>query len=520
MPNVWAKDKNFLPAQDPTFTMRASCLQFVMGPETFRAHDDWCYRKLDGSTWVSYCPELRVGWIIDADGGLWGLLGLAVETLEDKADPLVQIAWTRSADVAELYASWAGRWVFIGWGQVHIDASGLLGCFYGKAPGNQTWVSSSPALLARILSPDALPTVDPRPLRYEVGISWFTPPRSRLAEMHRLLPSQVIELNTGSVRPRPLMPPIDPSRVYDETLELLKNSLVTTLQRLPTEGSRPWLGLTAGFDSRLILAIAYSAGIDVMPFTRVSARMSLADRLLPPKLAQECGYEHMFLRGQRKANPDRKYLVAEHSAGHVSDGDAEPFIQSVQDSLEGISFGGHGFAVASGFAALRLLPDTVNDSEIGAMQIARVFQEPTSSTATAGVRDWLEWAIAHPHEHLDWRDRFFIEQRQGGWLSSKEQVYDLTWLERFPILNAARNYALLLGLEEDQRLGSLLQVELIRRIAPEVLKYPFNPNNGYFGILQTIAIKSSDDPLYAYRKVAGKLRRMWHFLSSRSCDKG
>lgn len=377
------------------------------------------------------------------------------------------------------------------------------------------WVSSSPALLARILSPDAPPTMDPQQLRYEVGLSWFTPPLSRFAEMRRLLPSQIVELNTGSVRPRPLMPPIEHSRGYDETLALLKRSLVTALQRLPTEASRPWLGLTAGFDSRLILAIARCAGIDVMPFTRVSARMSLADRVLPPLLAHECGYEHIFLRGRRKANPDRKHLVAEHSAGHVSDGDAEPFIQSVRDSLEGISFGGHGFAIASGFADLRLLPDTVSDPEIGAAQIARVFREPTTSSATAGVRDWLEWALEHPHEHLDWRDRFFIEQRQAGWLSSKEQVYDLTRLERFPILNAARNYALLLGLEEDQRLGSLIQVELIRRIAPELLKYPFNPNDGYFGIIRATTIKSSDDPLYVYRKVAGKLRRMWRFLSSR-----
>lgn len=512
--NVWAKDEKFLPAQDPTFTMRLHRRQFVIGPEAFRAHDDWCCRQLEASTWASYCPELRAGWTSDADGALWGLFGLAVETLEDKAEPLAEIARTRSADVPDLYASWAGRWVLLGRGQVHMDASGLLGCFYGKAPSNQTWVSSSPALLARILSPDALPAVDPRPLLYEVGISWFTPPRSRFAGMHRLLPSQVIELNTGSIRPRPLMPPIDPARGYDETLELLKQSLVTALRRLPTKGRRLWLGLTAGFDSRLMLAIARCASIDVMPFTRVAARMSVADRVLPPLLAHELGYDHIFIRG-RKGNPDSKHFVAEHSAGHLSDGDAKPFIQGVRDCLEGISFGGHGFAVASGFVDLRLLPDTVNDPKIGAVQIARVFREPETSTATAGVRDWLEWVIENPQEHLDWRDRFFIEQRQAGWLSSKEQLYDLSKLERFPVLNAARNYTLLLGLEESQRLGSLAQVELIRRLAPQLLNYPFNPQDQYFGILRVTAVKSSDDPLYVYRKVAGKLRRMWRSLSSR-----
>ena len=54
-------------------------------------------------------------------------------------------------------------------------------------------------------------------------------------------------------------------------------------------------------------------------------------------------------------------------------------------------------------------------------------------------------------------------------------------LERFPVLNAARNYSLLLSLQQSQRLGSLVQVELIRQLAPELLKYPCNPPDEYFG---------------------------------------
>lgn len=481
---------------EPKFVMRSHRRQFVIGSKPFHVYEDWCCHSLDASTWISYCPELRAGWTRDADGVNWVLLGLAVETIENKPDPLVQIAQTKTIDIPTLYPSWAGRWVLIGRG-IHIDASGLLGCFYGTVD-NQTWVSSSPALLAKILGVDV---VTDSPLRYEVGISWFAPPRSRFAQMYRLLPSQVLELNTGNIHPRPLMPPIDPTRSYND-LDLLQNALVTAMQRLPDK-SKLWLGLTAGFDSRLILAIARCAKIDVMPFTRITKRMSVADRVLPPKLAHECGYEHIFMRGSN--NRDRQHLVAEHSADHVSQGDAEPFIQGVRDNLSGISFGGHGFSVASGFGDLRLLPDTVTDAEIGANQIAQVFQ--ANNSAIPGLRDWLAWVIQHPQENLDWRDRFFLEQRQAGWLSSKEQLYDLVKLERFPILNAARNYSLLLGFPENQRLGSKLQVEMIRRLAPALLKYPFNPPNEYFGI-RAIAIKSADDPLYLWRRVIGKLSRI------------
>ncbi len=479
--------------------------QYVIGTKPFLPYKNWYSRQLDSSTWLSYCPELRAGFTRDADGICWGLLGLAVETLEDKLEPLAEIARTPSTKVPELYPSWAGRWVLLGQGQVHMDASGLLGCFYGMTPDNQMWVSSSPALLASILSSESSPAVDSRSLRYETGISWFTPPRSRLIGIKRLLPSQVLDLKDGSIRPRPLMPPIDPSLGFDKTLELVKRSLVTALRRLPkqAEGSQLWLGLTAGFDSRLLLAIARCAGMDFLPFTRISPRMSVADRLLPPKLARECGYKHVFLRNRKhKYNLERKQLVAEHTASHVSDGDAEPFITGVRDGMEGISFGGHGWAIASGFFKLRQLPDTVDDSQIGAEQIARLFGEPANSNAAAGLRDWLEWLLEYPQMHLDWRDRFFLEQRQAGWLSSKEQLYDLTQLERFPILNAARNYALLLGLEESQRLGSLVQEELIRQLAPELLKYPFNPPDNYFGTLRAIAIEFRDYPLSGYQKMA------------------
>ncbi len=388
--------------------------QFVIGKKPFLPYKNWCSHQLDSSICLSYCPDLRAGFTRDADGVCWGLLGLAVETLEDKLEPLAEIARTSSAQVPELYPSWVGRWVLLGQGQVHMDASGLLGCFYGMTPDNQMWVSSSPTLLSSILFLDNSPTIDCRSLQFEKGISWVTAPRSRFLGIKRLLPSQVIDLKEDSIQPRSLMPPINPSLDFDKTLELVKSSLVTTLKRLSEEAknNQLWLGLTAGFDSRLSLAIARCAGIDLTPFTRIYPWMSMADRLFPPKLAQECGYKHVFLGNSKPKNnfiSERKQLVAEHSANHVSDGDVGPFITGVRDGMEGISFGGHGWAIASGFGQLRQLPNTIDNTRITAEHIAELFGEPINSSAVDGLCDWLEWIMEHPQQHLDWRDRFYLE---------------------------------------------------------------------------------------------------------------
>ena len=170
------------------------------------------------------------------------------------------------------------------------------------------------------------------------------------------------------------------------------------------------------------------------------------------------------------------------------------------------------FAIASGFYKLRDLPEALTNATAGAQQIASLFQEPLTSTATAGLQEWLEWVIAHPEPHLDWRDRFFLEQRQAGWLSAKEQLYDLADLERFPILNCARLYSLLLSIPAEQRLGSKIQTALIQRVFPQLMQYPFNPEDLYFGLWRVLRSKAADLPVYMTGKMISKLRGMWRAL--------
>lgn len=492
-------------------SLRPHRRQFIVGSTPCRPYEDWRCYALDHTTWISYCPDLRVASTQDTDGVTWMLIGLAVETLEQrKADSLEQIAQSSSAQVPALYPSWTGRWMLIGNGDIHLDASGSLGCFYGTDDSGH-WMSSSPALLAHLLEAEIPLLKDTQELHYCAKISWFTPPHSRFAAIKRLLPSQILQLKDGTVRSRPILPTIDPAIDYDTALKLLKDSMITALQRLSKSGEKLWLGLSAGFDSRLVLAMAQAAEIDLMPFTRLTGRMSVADQLLPPQLARSCGYDHTFIRGGKRQS-DRLWYVEAHSAGHVSEGDAEPFLQGVRDTLEGIALGGQGFGVGKVLA--RNFPATVGEPETTARLIAAVArQKPRRSGAVAGLQSWLDWVLQTPHPGLDWRDRFYIEQRLAGWQSSKEQLYDLTGPERFFIINSAWSYALLLSIEAERRVGCLHHVDLIRRTAPQLLEYPLNPRDRHFGIFRAIFAKARY-PGYLYQKVAGKLLWAWQTVVS------
>jgi hypothetical protein len=484
--------------------------QLVVGPEPFGAELAWRSVQLDAGTWVSHCAALRSGTARDADGVKWVLLGLATQTRADAPSPLDQIAAARSSAVPELYADWAGRWLLVGGGGVHLDASGLLGCFYGKDASGRAWASSSPALIEDAISPACPLPRDPRPLIYERGLSWFVPPRSGLEGVRRLLPSQVLDLGEGHVRPRPLLPPIDPGRGYGRTLELLGDALVVAMQRLPPTPKPLWLLLSSGLDSRIVLAAAERAGIPFVPFTRISTRMSPGDRLIPPQLARALGRDlvvhRQTRRRRRKLRTERLPLVVAHSAGHVSEEDAQPLLHGTRDRLEGIAAGGVAFGVGKALERGKL-PPYVGDPAESAGGLAELLGEQADSTGAAGLREWLEWVVRTPQDNLDWRDRFYIEQRLSGWQSSKEQVYDMVPLERFHPINSARCYALLLEIDESIRHARRHQRDLVEQLCPALAGYPWNPSARELGVTRVAAVKLRDHPAALLRLVWRRMRQ-------------
>ena len=457
--------------------------QFLLAPREVEIGGDWHRQPFGPSGLLYSCPALPIAQAQDSDGMPWLLLGRAIESDPKRPDALASVARAPTSEVPQLSRSWAGRWLLMSLSNIYPDASGLLGCFYHKDPDGGLWVSSSPALIARPAFATPPDIADDRRLVYEQGISWFPPPLSRFAGLRRLLPSQTLARASGQPEPYRWMPAIHPSSDEEALTAWLTEALRTVMARLAAAvGEPPWLGLTAGFDSRLMLTIALDAEIEVRPYTRLTERMAVADRVLPRLITRQTGLRHWIMpeAASRKAMKARRELLTRHAAGHVSDGDARPFLTGARDGMSGVTFGGHGFAIAGGFNDWRSFPERMPAPPEAAALLMRSMGEPPDSPAAAGLTEWFAWADAHPHPHLDWRDRLFLEQRQAGWLASKEQVFDLNRLERFPILNAATIYARILGLPAAQRLGSRLQQSLIEALRPELAKLPFNPSDRSF----------------------------------------
>jgi hypothetical protein len=446
------------------------------------AGEGWVAEEVGPSLHLSRCGDLPAKSVTDGRGRRWHLLGIALQSASDRATPAEQLASHDSDSLLEVYGSWSGRWILVGESELHLDASGLLGCFYRTfqhGPTTELWASSSPALLATLPGRPRLRSTEPR-IHWEKGMDWYPPPRSRFAGVTRLLPTQVLSLATdggGRVSPRPPLVPVGEPRSYESTLDELQRILLTSLTNLRGRDDQVRLPLTGGLDSRLILAVAKEVGLPVSTFTFRYRSMATGDRVLPPLLAGELGYEHQFVP---PATPSRRRLELfdAHTAKHCVDIDRRFFARGQWSAFRAPSLVLRGgvFEVGRCFYH-RKFPDAATNDLAGTIAARFRFREFHSGSQAhlEGIAEWAEWVERTPCPGLDWRDRLYLEQRLGGWASSIEQALDLTAYERAYIANSHLYMSTVLALPEETRLAGRHHVDLVRRMAPELLRFPFNP---------------------------------------------
>jgi len=475
---------------DSKWTSRIHRRQFVIGPCPVDSLPGWLSVQLPGCGYLSHCPELRVAHRKDVKGNVWCLLGIAVQTVAGRPDPIDEIGPDTSEAIQNLYHSWAGRWMLIGNGEVHMDCAGLLGCFYGtrevSGTDKELWLSSSPAILADVLGVDAKLSYR---IEHGYGFDWYLLPRSGIESISRLLPSQVLHFPNGKVSPRRLLAPLSRTLSYEEVLDELQTYLITAIQNVARISNQLLLPLTAGYDSRTLLTVAMHAGVPIRTFTHRHANLTFADLTLPPKIADSVGLDHVFHEGN-EFSQERADLYDQHTAGHSVDRDRFYF---AHDYFKWCRKGdmilrGNCFEIGRGFRERYPVEEygpEMPDAEV----IIEKFRERGFKYAGRDPADffppqlcetmeeWVAWSRSIPQEDMDWRDRLFLDQRQAGWLSSIEQSLDLVEAERFYAVNSHRFSSLILQIPEQKRLlrSPMHQIDLIRRMVPELLQFPFNP---------------------------------------------
>jgi hypothetical protein len=435
--------------------------QFLLGPEPREVRPDWLTRPVSDGLHLSHCPTLPVA---ATPHGL--VVGDAIATVSPDGGP----------------DTWSGRWIVIDDGALRLDTGGLLGCFTRVTDAGQ-WVSSSLEILRR-LDPELTRHEDRLERNWRI-MDWYPPPHSAVEGIARLLPSQALDVLTGEVRRVDLPLPnavadaeADAEADQAASIERVRSRLVRAIRGASAlaaqDGGRVWIGLTGGRDSRVVLAAAAAAGIEAMTYTFIREQTSQGDRDLPPKLAASVGFQHVRIPLD-VVDPARAAEFDEHTGGGFTGGPQLQYSTGGWDRVEAsaVALEGGCFEMARCYYYDRL----PRDLGVSAAKAADAILERFPTQRPDGVRAWAEWAFADGTEAgLDWRDRFYLEQRVGGWLSSGLQGFDISGRRQVHIANERSVLADLLSFPQPQRRRSAHEAALVQQMAPDLAAFPYNPD--------------------------------------------
>ncbi len=459
--------------------------QYVLGPAPVRVRPDWIAVEVAADLVLSHCPKLRVTRLRSRDGRDYYLLGLAVPADQ----PVASLAEAfRSKDLSEIEnwtGFWAGKWLLVSRERCWQDASGCLGVHHRTADG-ALWISSSPALLSDHL-PGARPAAHlPWRIAHTKGMDWIPSPFTTREGVGKLLPLRTIDPRTGSQRPVHF---VRPNMDTSDDPAALASSITTVLGNWARcDFSDWWLALTAGVDTRTNLAAACAAGLKVRTFTIGYSHIDRRDLVVPPRVAARAGVPYEA-RSCPQVDPDearaRVAAISEHMDGAnfhpsfdylaycddtVMDDPGRTFAHGVGYGIGRCVFWGR-FAKAG----LGATPPTSADQVLDAFTFRSSWRPEPLTLWRQAIQAWID-SLAEPAPlALDWRDRFFLDQRLGSWSCNVERGDDLFGGTPFNPAHCLWVFHLLLQSDPANRRAGAAQRAAIGLTAPRLLEIPINP---------------------------------------------
>ena len=227
-------------------------------------------------------------------------------------------------DVLEAMDSLGGRWVLV----VHDgtetmlvqDASAQRQVHFTRhAPGGAMMCASETGLMAGLLGlemdPEAVEFIRSRGTD-DYEIYWMPGDTSLFPGIAALLPNHCLYLSDGTSRrfwPVAPIAPVDPAHALAESLRLLRGQFDAARRRY-----RLAVPMTAGWDSRLMLALSKSEADDLHAFTLAYPHLPVGSRdvAVPARLLQKLGIDHHVIpypKGDRRGVQGR--LPAQQRVG-------------------------------------------------------------------------------------------------------------------------------------------------------------------------------------------------------------
>ncbi len=459
--------------------------QFLLGSEFTDHLHHWKKTVLNNNLKLATHPDLDVTVVSSAEKSLI-LLGSILDTADPPATnvEVLNSLLNRFRDFDSLLTATTdcgGRWIIIAiQGDQCIlfhDALGLRQvCYSDTARMDDLWVMSQPGIVADLfkldISADAQAYIDSDEFRSNPEYRWpcaGTPFR----EIKQLLPNHYLDLVSGdSHRYWPSAPLKETS--FHEALETLSKLLPALVTAAATRFDVV-LGITAGLDSRLVLAASKHSGT---PISGVSVRQNAMedhhqDIAVPARLFNRLGLEHTVLLAKSQMSPEfavrlrgNVFMAHDHYGP-----DAEAILEHYAHQKTVITGSGAEVGKCCYGEAFR----NVAPGEVTGEMLSPLVNMGNSEYSTGHFNDWLS-GLGHIH-NIKVADLFQWEHAHGNWLAMTQLEFNFVWREIITPFNCRAVLTTLLSVPERYRKAPDydLFLALIKRLWPELLSEPVNP---------------------------------------------
>lgn len=369
-------------------------------------------------------------------------------------------------DIARL--THAGQFAVLSHDRISSDPGCLKPVFYDEG---RRLASSSPRLLAELSGA----RLSPIEVLHGSRPDWLPGPCTRAAGVKRLLTSQQLSLADF----RPVATFLVSNVSSSHPISDIAIALRSIFRGCKEHGEEVWIGVTGGYDSRVLLSAAIAEGANIIAFTFAGSLVP-DETEVAARIAALAGVPHRVLGPAPIVQDDRDYFVWQ-SIGQCAGLDGEIFASGLWNEIpaEALVIRGYGGEFGRQFY-YKVLPDNDWLDSADRSQLYRRLARPWVRGRQPGVErafeDWLGWAAATPVE-FDPRDRLYLEQRIGVWCSGNEQALSATQRRRINPMNADYIYARMNLIPGPMKPGGEWQKEIIKELAPQLLEVPYYNEN-------------------------------------------
>lgn len=467
---------------NPLVRRRQFCLSDSASPQIPNGR----HTRVGGAYSVTSHPALEVTHL-SAAGRSLTLLGYLLDPEDPSAgnaEILTRLLGRlgRCTDVIVPTYRLAGRWILVAHDGadtiVFHDAAALRGVYYAaSSDGEGGYVArcaSEPGLVAQLsglpLDPEAVAYLRSRGVdRNDHEVFWMPGDTSPYEGVRALLPNHYLDLRTGrAVRywPTEPIPEVGFERAVAESVRLLRGQVDAASRRWPLS-----LSMTAGWDSRLMLALSRSLAPDLFAFTlRYPDQYStFPDIHVPARLLPRLGLRHHVIEYPARVDPGLRDVVRLNcgAVGSAYSADTQALLEAHPPGRVCIT-GDIAEVVKAHYRV-----DGVADADLTAAHLARLLKIGDGPFVLGAVERWLGAARGAAVPLLD---LFCWEQMAGRWQARIRADHD-TALEVLAPLDSRLLLATMLGVDETRRRRPdfALIAAITRELWPEALQEPINP---------------------------------------------